>query len=732
MKRWLPSPFLSVAAVVLLSLIVGAQTYSERRRERMMEAEAQLTALRSGAEVRLVSTTLRLLSMANLMEARGTIDPVGFMAMYRRSALSTDAPVERAIAFMPEVTPAELPILRIALRDLRPRYDLVDYGAFEIFPTQETSVYFPVILAEPSEARANVFGFNMATSIRRLTAAQQALATGTPRVTHPVVLTQDAETGPSSFLILVPVALAQRWAGIDRGVLAASITPEQMFAAAESNQGSFQFLLRIGTPLSGVELTNPTSVARPSWLPMLALSPLAELPPIVIPGADVRIFAATFLVPTWTDFYFVAIPPLLILLLGTAVTLTLHRLARQRNRFADDLERRTDELRESEAQHARTQRLQALGRLVGGVAHDFNNNLSVIRGNLELTTGSTALDSEQRQYVDEALAATRRGASLARQLLAFGRESHLQPEAMHLSEAISGAISMLSRALPETIALRVDDQIDTWPVMVDKEGFENAVLNIAVNAQAAMPEGGELSMHASNIEVSEQASNVDSELDAGRYVLLEIRDTGCGMTEDGSKRAFEPFYTTKGPGDGSGLGLSSVYGFMTQSGGTARLQSTLGEGTTVQLYIPTPGQGQADQPQDNAAQPEQRPIEGRGAHILLVEDEAAVRRVLAMTLARQGYKVTPCESGDAALAWLESHPAPDLVLTDIVMPGDTQGPELLRAIRARDEALPVIMISGYPRDAIAETDADLDRSAILSKPISARDLVQAIESKLDA
>jgi signal transduction histidine kinase/CheY-like chemotaxis protein len=723
---------LAITLVVVGTVAVTALTYIERKRDRTLEAEAKLSALRAFGEVQLVSTALRLLSIGALIENRDGTSPEAFAEIFDITALSVAAVPERAVAFIPEILPENHASFQAEMERLEPLYRAAGYPAFERFPAapgDADRVWMPVTLVGPAASRPGVFGFDIASDAFRLAAAQAALEVGLPQVTPPIVLSQDdGEERRGSFLMVVPVTLMTPWAGATRAVLAAGMTPQQMFAAAPAMNGPFDYRVVIGDPDTGLPVTLPGQDGTFSGLPTVPLFTRVALEPITIPGATIPLYASVSLKPNWVDVYFVLGPPVFVLALASLILIFIRRIQAQRDAFADELVTRTDELRESERAAARAQRLQSLGRVVGGVAHDFNNNLSVILGNLELALDSGELDQTQRGLVKDAIAATTRGAALTRQLLAFGRRSHLQPTDVALRPALTEIGAVLRRLLPETIAIDVTVPDNLWPARIDRPGLENAVLNVALNAMAAMPNGGVLTIEATNAQQAQPAlvPPLNDEIPAGRFILLTIRDTGTGMSEEVFNRAFEPFFSTKGPTEGSGLGLSSVHGFIRQSSGAVKIYSKQGSGTTVQLYIPAaPG---AAEPVPAREQP--APFAAQKAQILLVEDEDLLRKVLTSRLEKAGYGVTNCATGDEALMLLQTGFKPDLLISDIVMPGRIQGIALAESARQIDAGIDIILISGYPQEAATLGDASVQRETILTKPVSAADLMRAITEKL--
>jgi two-component system NtrC family sensor kinase len=366
-----------------------------------------------------------------------------------------------------------------------------------------------------------------------------------------------------------------------------------------------------------------------------------------------------------------------------------------------------------------SQRMEAMGQLTGGVAHDFNNLLMVVSGNLQILRRREGMEAHERQ-LDAMAQAVQRGTTLTRHLLAFSRRQALTPSAIDLDEAMPALCELLSHSLRENMRLSCHVAPGTWPVQADRAELELALLNIAVNARDAMPAGGTLTVAVRNATVDDLVSLGGSM--AGEFVLISVHDTGEGIPAEVLPRVFEPFFTTKPPGRGTGLGLSQVYGFSRQSGGTVTLQSPPGRGTTVTLWLPRSLEAPV------AAALPATPSEPQGAgNILVVEDDATVSGVLAELLEELGFTVATAASGTAALEKLHAGPRVDLLLTDVVMLGPMNGLQLARTVRSRFPAMPVIVMTGY---AAEMTRIGAEGFRVLTKPFDLATLSRAIESAM--
>ncbi|MBB3986735.1 PAS domain S-box-containing protein [Sagittula marina] len=374
------------------------------------------------------------------------------------------------------------------------------------------------------------------------------------------------------------------------------------------------------------------------------------------------------------------------------------------------------------------QKMEAIGQLAGGVAHDFNNLLAIILGNLELLVEADNKDDVHR-HAKIALDATNRGASLTRNILGFARKSNLHVEPTNLNDMLRKSNAMVERILPATISIETALSAGLWPVDVDRDLAQNAILNLILNARDAMPKGGRITIETANVRIDDDY--IDSrgeEIEPGRYAMIAVSDTGNGISPENMKRVFEPFFTTKAPGQGSGVGLSMVMGFMRQSKGTILVYSELGIGATFKLYFKT---GKSIAPPESL--PEEKAIatdQGTGARILAVEDEADVLATIEETLTKAGFEVMTARSGDEALSLWGDTEEYDLLLTDIVMPGSLQGTHLAKKLRERRPDLPVVFMSGYASEAAVHGNGVYPEDGRLMKPVARSSLISTINTVL--
>jgi signal transduction histidine kinase/CheY-like chemotaxis protein len=380
---------------------------------------------------------------------------------------------------------------------------------------------------------------------------------------------------------------------------------------------------------------------------------------------------------------------------------------------------------EEELRHS--QKMEALGHLTGGVAHDFNNLLAVIIGNLEIVEQHERLEPSLRGNLRDAADAADRGAALTQRLLALSRRQSLRPEPIEVGALLRGMRSLLERSLGEQIRVDLREDGPLPHCVADRAQLEGAVLNLAVNARDAMPDGGTLSIRVSHVTLDEVLVADPPEAQAGEFIAISMRDTGSGISDRILNRVFEPFFTTKDVNQGTGLGLSMVYGFAKQSGGHVTIDSAVGDGTEVRIYLPVA----AAPPPAPEGDVEIGEFRGRGESVLVVEDDAAVRRLVVALLEELGYRVVSAGDGGEALAALESMQSIDLLLSDIVLPGGTSGRGLAREIGGRRHGVKVLLMSGYTGKLLEREEPLGSTEVVLYKPFRRIDLARRIRAVLD-
>ena len=388
-------------------------------------------------------------------------------------------------------------------------------------------------------------------------------------------------------------------------------------------------------------------------------------------------------------------------------------------------------LEEAQQHLAASQKMEAIGQLSGGIAHDFNNLMMIVIGNLETAQRHAKTLAQVNPNLDRAVGNAMRGAqraaALTSRLLAFSRRQPLDPKPLDVNKFLAGAAEFMQRSLGETVDVEAVGSAGLWQIEADPNHLESALVNLAINSRDAMPGGGKITIEATNVYADEEYSQVNPELMPGQYVLICVSDTGLGMPADVLTRAFEPFFTTKEPGQGTGLGLSQVYGFIKQSGGHLKIYSEMGHGTTVKLYLPR----YTRQPVGDEEENQPIALGEQGEVILIVEDSDDLRAYLTEVLRELGYQVLVAPGARAALPLLEQVSRRiDLLLTDVVMPG-MNGRELGQQAQALRPGLRVLYMTGYSRNAVVH-QGKLDNGVqLLQKPISQALLAARVRDLLD-
>jgi two-component system, cell cycle sensor histidine kinase and response regulator CckA len=397
------------------------------------------------------------------------------------------------------------------------------------------------------------------------------------------------------------------------------------------------------------------------------------------------------------------------------------------SRYAVERKQAERALRESEDKLRQSQKMEGIGQLAGGIAHDFNNLLTVINSYSDMLLGEVGFDNHfVRNGLDQIKEAGHRAASLTRQLLAFTRQQVLEPKILDLNESVSNMAKLLRRLIGEDIALVLCPHPELGRVTIDPGQMEQIIMNLAINARDAMPGGGQLTIETKNVELNRMDAPQHPSIEPGSYVMLAVRDMGCGMDADTQLRVFEPFFTTKGPGKGTGLGLATVYGIVKQSGGSIGVSSALGKGTTFNIYLPR-AEGEAERLESISAPNDAL----RGSEtILLVEDEEMVRALAQAILERSGYTVLATKHVHDALSFAQDGTrAIHLLLTDTIMPG-MNGPQLAQQVLAIRPGIKVLYMSGYTDKAFMSTTAWEPGSAFLQKPFTPQTLAHKVREIL--
>jgi CheY-like chemotaxis protein/nitrogen-specific signal transduction histidine kinase len=388
-------------------------------------------------------------------------------------------------------------------------------------------------------------------------------------------------------------------------------------------------------------------------------------------------------------------------------------------RFVDITEKLRDEMALRQGQ-----KMEATGQLTGGMAHDFNNILQVIQANLDLMKGAVNSNPAMLARLHAAAAAADRGARLTQQLLAFARRQPLVPQPTNVARLVTDLADLLRNSLGERITMQLRVTDDPWNARIDPGQLENAILNLAINARDAMPDGGTVTVEVANATLDRRYAALHPDVTPGPYVLVAVDDTGTGMPPEVAAQAFDPFFTTKRDGKGTGLGLSMVYGFVRQSNGHIRIDSAIGQGTSVKLYLPRTMDPVAEMPTEATHAPAGR------ERVLVVEDNDEVRHAVVDMLSGWGYRVVAAENPDVAAAILERDAGFDLLFTDVVMPGSISAIELAALAQRRQPDIAVLLTSGYARDLIPMEDRP--DYPMIAKPYRGEELMARLRSVLAA
>jgi signal transduction histidine kinase len=385
----------------------------------------------------------------------------------------------------------------------------------------------------------------------------------------------------------------------------------------------------------------------------------------------------------------------------------------------EELRQQIVERRQVEAALQQAQKMEVIGQMTGGVAHDFNNLLTAVLGNLELAT-RRGKDENIRRYLEGATQAAQRGAKITSQLLAFSRTQRLQTEPTDLNAIVTAMGNLLFRTIGATVRIETILEEGLWPATADPSQIESVILNLAVNARDAMPDGGRLTIATANVPQGDRSK--PAELPLGDYVSVCVKDTGTGMTVEVLGKAFEPFFTTKPVGSGTGLGLSQVYGIAKQTGGTVAIDTQVGKGTTVRVYLPRAIAAPAARPADES---QDVPMRRHDATILVVDDDRDVRQLAVSCLENLGYQVLVADGGQAAVDITASDARIDMVLIDIAMPEKT-GVEAMDAILKKRPGIPFLYMTGY----VEPTKLDPSVQRVLKKPFTIAELAAKVEEFL--
>jgi signal transduction histidine kinase/ActR/RegA family two-component response regulator len=718
-----------------------AQRADERRVRSVIELRAEWRARDLEAKLRLSGNAVENIAIATA--ANTALDPDQFNRIARRAREGLDH--VNALQWAPRVRKAELAAFEAMARS----YGIAEYRVFDVTPDfQPTALadrdeYFPVLFdARGSETR-RTHGLALGRYDGRRIPMQMSRDEGQPIATSPV-----RSIGPQSpelvYLLFWPVydgieappTIEERRKKLRGFAVGNFNVPALLTAALRDTPAIVETIhFSIAATYDGRAAPRTAVIYTPGSHRVLP-EPLRDG---LVKSSAVRTDREfTVFGQHWTltfDYSEAAVARLRSqgawgwLLSGLLLTASLvFYLLRERGRtqaIEALVTERTAELERTTGQLHQAQKMEAIGTLTGGMAHDFNNLLSIVIGNLDLLQDQIKNDPEAAALAESALQAGLRGADLTRQLLAFARRQTLEPKLTDVNELVGGMTRLLKRILEADIEIVLLTAPDLWRVTIDPAQLNAAITNLATNARDAMPKGGRLTIETKNTHLDADYAAHNREVTPGNFVLIEVSDTGTGISPEALPQVFEPFFTTKESGQGTGLGLSMVYGFVKQSQGHIKIYSEVGQGTTVRLYLPRAGR-EAQAPQSTTDTVVEIRIEDK--RILVVEDNADVRHVVTKQLADLGYTIYESENAQAALAILKNPEVEiDLLFTDIVMPGRMSGHDLARAAIADRPALKILFTSGYSGSALRHDDRLKEGEHFLSKPYRRADLARKIQ-----
>jgi signal transduction histidine kinase/ActR/RegA family two-component response regulator len=740
-KSWIAPVSIAIAGILLSSLAFWmAKEADDERVRTILELRSEWRARDLEAKIRLAGNAVENIAIA--MTVADSLDREQFARLAARASRGLDH--VNSLQWAPRTPRDRIPALEQRARSL----GLKDYQVFDVTPDfQRTTLsdrpeYFPVLFDERPHGERRVLGLALGKYEGRRIPMERARDGGAPVATLPV-RPVGRDSGELVYLLFwpvydttdVPAAVADRRARL-RGYAIGNYNLAALLTAAMRSTPelieSLHFSIAEGHRENAAETASVVYSLATKRAEVRSDSTAPPARPAVRLTRDFNVFDQH-----WDLTFDYAAPavaslqsssPWVWLLAGLSLTavlvLYLWRETGRTRAIEALVYARTAELQHTSEQLHQAQKMEAIGNLTGGMAHDFNNLLSVVIGNLDLLQDRVKSDPEAMALSESALQASIRGAELTRQLLAFARRQPLAPSVVDVNELVAGMIRLLERILEENIEVVLKTGEDIWSVLIDPAQLSAAVANLATNARDAMLKGGRLTIETKNAHLDADYIALNPGAEAGDYVLLEVSDTGTGMSPETLSQVFEPFFTTKEVGRGTGLGLSMVFGFVKQSRGHIKIYSELGHGTIVRLYLPRAAQGPVTLPPATEAMPTHVASES----ILVVEDDNDVRRIVTKQIAELGYGVIEARSPNEALALLRGQQVKiDLLFTDLVMPGGMNGHELARAALAERPGLKALFTSGYSDSSLRGDERLREEEHFLSKPYRKQDLARKLQ-----
>ncbi len=743
-RRWIIPAGVGLIGTIFSCLAFWFAEKAEDQRVRtVLELRSEWHARDLEAKIRLAGNAVENVAIA--VAANKSLGPAQFRLLAERARRGLEH--VNALQWVPRVSREQLDDFEQLARS----YGFGDYRVFDVTPdfkrTQlsDRPEYFPVLFDERFNRGRRVLGLALGKHAGRRIPMEKARDSGSPAATLPVRPIESAALElvyllfwPVYDTIDVPETPDERRARL-RGYAIGNYDLQALLTTAIQNMPDL--IATVHFAIAATHQDDATAKAVAFYSPTTRIVQIRADESGHIEEPAVRILRDFTVFDQHWDLTFDYSPAVVaslrshgpwgwllggLLLTTSLVIYLLHELGRTRMIEAL-VASRTAELQRTSEQLHQAQKMEAIGTLTGGMAHDFNNLLSVTIGNLDLLQDRVKHDAEAAGLAEAALQASLHGAELTQQLLAFARRQPLAPRIVDINGLVLGMTRLLERILEEHIEVTVITAPEAWPVLIDSAQLSSAIANLATNARDAMPNGGRLTLETKNTHLDSDYAALNPEVVPGDYVLLEVSDTGTGISPETLAQVFEPFFTTKAAGRGTGLGLSMVFGFVKQSKGHIKIYSESGHGTVVRLYLPRAEEQTAmTVPVAAPAQPQQ----GHES-ILVVEDDAEVRRIVTSQLADLGYAVIQATSSKEALTLLQDPAVTiDLLFTDLVMPGGMNGHELAGVAIAARPQIKVLLTSGYSDTSLQSGDRLKEGEHFLSKPYRKQDLARKLREIL--
>ena len=721
----------SVVAAVCF-VLVGYALVSAANRAHQDELNEKANQLKNALMLQFSLIEQEVATLAQILSIKGVRDLNDFDKVWSQNHRQFSSDLTRVVAYAPILSRSELSLFGNYYQRNTDYFEAQGYPDLPLLNLTGPPLSAPLLFVDPPSARQTKFGIDLTENTEGFRAVQQMFLLNQPALVGPYILSLDAQRGDNylSLMVLSPVVVENGQPSVwQRGVVAAPVTPEVMLSQSGAVDGLGDYSIRLSVNDADAP---PIEIAPNSadidWMDRVLPELIADDALLSLGGRTLTLSVskANRFSPTEAIMFVVIMGSIFAVI--ALSWLYLRHIKHASGLVQAELLERESELRASERRIAYLQNQEAIGELVGGVAHDFNNILAIVLANAELLL-DMPLDENGQDCTNEIRKSASRGTSLSRQLLAFGKRSYLEPKAHRVDDLLGEAMVLFKRIMPASIEISSDVSEALPPVQIDRNQLETAFLNLAINARDAMPDGGKFTLTAQLTHITaSQTAHLPGDLIPGEYVRVRLRDTGFGMSKALAEKVFDPFVTSKKVGTGSGLGLSMVQGFMRQSGGTIYLQTQEGSGTTVVLLLPVARSLDAESSVETKPRRASRQTQKT---ILLVEDERGVRLAMTRQLRAAGHNVVAVNSGNAALQVLDEKSNIDLIISDMVMPGALQGVGLASEVRNRLPDLPILLMSGYPKEIVGANAEMSPLPPMVQKPVSRDALLDAVRVELN-